>query len=111
MAAVSPSMTTRKQVFSQITVAVLPARIIPAWIFWRATMSPPWEETRRCTVMGQPGWGGRERALRSRERRSAGMGQARVRSRIPSWLRTAIKGPSMRSVTRCPASGETAPTC
>src|SRR5262249_60483842 len=32
-AATSPSMTTRKWLFSQITVAVLPAWIIPAWIF------------------------------------------------------------------------------
>ncbi len=56
-----------------------PAWIIPAWIFRRATMSPPREETRRCTVMGPPGWGGRDRARRaprSRERRSPGMGQA-----------------------------------
>lgn len=40
-AAVSPSMTTRKQVFSQITVAILPAWIIPAWIFCRATIPAP----------------------------------------------------------------------
>src|SRR5689334_21944206 len=59
MAAVSPSMTTRKWLFSQITVAVLPAWIIPAWIFCRATMSPPREETRRCTVMGTT-WLGRQ---------------------------------------------------
>jgi hypothetical protein len=31
------SMITRKSLFSQITVAVLPAWIIPAWIFCRAT--------------------------------------------------------------------------
>jgi hypothetical protein len=102
-AAVSPSMTTRKWLFSQITVAVLPAWIIPAWIFCRATMSPPREETRRCTVMGPPGWGGRDRprrAPRSRERLATGTGQAMVRSSVPSWPRTAIKVPSMRSVTR-----------
>jgi hypothetical protein len=39
------------------------------------------------------------------------MGQAMVRSSVPSWPRMAIKGPSMRSVTRCPASGEPTPTC
>jgi len=32
------------------------------------------------------------------------MGQARLRSRLLSWLGTAISGPSMGGVTRCPAS-------
>ncbi len=39
---------------------------------------PPREETRRCTVMGPPGCGGRDRARRaprSRDRRSAGIGR------------------------------------
>src|SRR5713226_7677159 len=45
-------MITRKLVFSQITVAVLPAWIIPAWIFWRATIRAPRDDTRRCTVIG-----------------------------------------------------------
>jgi len=58
MAAVWPSMTTRKWLFSQVTVAVLPAWISPAWIFCRAIMRPPREETRRWTVTGAPGWGG-----------------------------------------------------
>src|ERR1017187_1122613 len=99
-------MTTWKWLLSQITVAVLPAWIIPAWIFCRATMSPPGEETRRCTVMGPPGCDGSDRARRAprrRDRRSAEMGQARVRSKLPSGPRTANSGPSMRRVTRCPA--------
>src|SRR5258707_15383161 len=49
-----------------------PAWIIPAWIFRRATMSPPREETRRCTVVGPPGWGGRERARRAPRRPGRG---------------------------------------
>jgi len=101
-------------VFSQITVAVLPAWIIPTWIFCRATISPPRDDTRRCTVIGPPGCSGRDRprrAPRSRERRSAGTGQAKVRSSVPSWLRTAIKGPSMRKVTRCPVSGRPTLIC
>jgi hypothetical protein len=40
--------------------------------------------------------GGAGQAPHRRDRRSAGTGQARVRSKLPSWSRTANSGPSMR---------------
>src|SRR6266851_2062733 len=45
-------MTRRKLWSSAVTVTILPAWIRPTWIFWVASMMPPREETRRCTVTG-----------------------------------------------------------
>ena len=44
---VSPPMMTWKWLFSQITMAVLPAWIVPAWIFWRAVPALDREPTRK----------------------------------------------------------------
>jgi transposase len=41
-------------------------------------MSPPREETRRCTVIGPPGWGGRDRA-------EPGVGPVAAAQLLVSW--------------------------
>ena len=88
-------------------MTILPAWIRPTWIFWVATMMPPREETRRCTVTGPDGGGGlaaARRAPRSRYRSPAGTGHGMVRASSPSPVMTIIWVPSIRKMTRCPAS-------
>ena len=64
-ATVSPSMTSRKVSSPARTVTVLPAWIMPTWIFWRVTWMPRREETRRCTAMGPAGRDERAAARRA----------------------------------------------
>ena len=97
--AACPSTVSRKLWSPAMTVTILPAWIRPTWIFWVATMMPPREETRRCTVTGPDGGGGLAAALRaprSRYRSPGGTGQGMVRASSPSLVMTAIWVPSIR---------------
>jgi hypothetical protein len=58
-------MMSRKLWSSAVTVTILPAWTRPTWIFWVATMMPPREETRRCTVTGPDGGSGAGAAFRA----------------------------------------------
>src|SRR6266700_22060 len=76
-----PSTASRKLWSPAVTVTILPAWIRPTWIFWVATMMPPREDTRRCTITGPDGGAGLAeafRAPRSRSRSPAGTGQGIV---------------------------------
>jgi hypothetical protein len=101
-------MTSRKLSFSQCTVTISPACVIPTWIFCLATIMPPRLDTRRCTVTAASGSGAgpARRAPCSRCRWPGGIGQGRVRHSLPSWVSTCISCPSRRIRARCPASGE-----
>jgi hypothetical protein len=89
-------------------VTVCPAWLKPTWMRWRATWMPPRLDTRRWMV--RPGCGSGSGPARrtpwSLCRWPGGMGQGRVRHRMPSWVMTCMTWPSRRIVARCPASGE-----
>jgi hypothetical protein len=70
----------------------------------------PRTDTRRLTTSGsgrRGGWGDPARAPRSRARVAWGTGHAIVRASTP-LVKTWATGPSRRSMTRYPASGEPA---
>ena len=77
------------------TVTVLPAWIMPAWIFWAAaTMIPSGQETRRCTATvrlaaGQLALPG---SARSGQSRSSGPLSARTLAVMSSQLRVPAAG-------------------
>jgi hypothetical protein len=84
--------------------------VMPAWMRWRAAWMPPRLETFRWMV--RAGCGSRSDPARrtpcSLCRWPGGMGQGRVRYRMPSWVMTCMTWPSMRIRARWPASGEPA---
>ena len=91
---------------------------------WMVTVCPAWREAGldalagdldaaaagHLPLDGQPGWrewlGPARRTPWRRCRWPGGMGQGRVRHRMPFWVMTCMTWPSRRIRARCPASGE-----
>jgi hypothetical protein len=56
-----------------------------------ATMSPPRHDTRRCTVIGPPGWGGSDRARRApRSQQEHGVSRVTVCKAIDALRRQGL---------------------